>query len=125
MRKHRFAKHHAAKVDAIQSPGQFAVDPGLHTMGMAGLVQGDIGLHHGRQYPGARLARTRLVGAGLDDIGKGRVKPDLAARVIRKMFEAFAQRAVQLEVLYLQHHARVRTPPQHGLAFAEPGENPL
>lgn len=39
------------------------------------------------------------------------------------MHQALAQRAMQLEVVGLQHHARVGAPPQYRLIRVEPGEN--
>jgi hypothetical protein len=47
----------------------------------------------------------------------------ISQRVGAEPCERLAQRAVQPEFGGEQHHARIRAPPQDGLAFAEPGED--
>ncbi len=46
IRKHGFTKHHRTQIHAIKPPCKLSVYPGLHAMGMAGLVQCGVCIDH-------------------------------------------------------------------------------
>ena len=91
MRKHGFTKHHLAQVNAVEAAGKLAIDPGFHAVRMTRVVQVQVGALHVRHDPGARLARSGLVGAGADDALESAVNPDFAFRIVDEMNEAFTQ----------------------------------
>mmetsp|Transcript_4831 Transcript_4831/g.17078 ORF Transcript_4831/g.17078 Transcript_4831/m.17078 type:complete len:248 (+) Transcript_4831:528-1271(+) len=118
--EHRLAEEHPAEVDAIEAADEFAVDPGLNAVhGRPGQV-GGLQLGHD---PGAVLAVARRAGAGPQHGGPVVVDANFAARRGGEALHRLAQRARQLEVRRLQHHARVGRPPQRRLAGAIPRED--
>src|SRR3982750_1400397 len=123
MGEHRFAKYPAAQVDAVQPAHQFAIHPGFYAVGMSSPVKAGVGLHHIRNNPGARLARARLAGTGIDDALEGTVKAKLATGLRLEAGQGLAQRAMKLEMRCLQDHAWVGAPPKRWLAQAKPREN--
>lgn len=121
--EHGFTKHHAAQIDAVKAPNEFASNPCFYAVSMPGPVQGAVGLHHVRNNPCTRLARTGLAGTGVDDMLECAIESYFAIWICLEAIQAFAQGPVQPEVLGMQHHARIGAPPKYWLAQAEPGED--
>lgn len=94
-------------------------------MGIAVGMQFFIGLHYARHDPGAVLPWSGRVCAGADDCGKIVVYAYLCAWGGAKLAQRFAQCVVQAKLLWHQHHAWCRRPPQDGLTLTEPGKNTL
>ena len=92
------------------------------------VVQRDVGRYHLRHNPRPLLPRPVAGRAGGDDLLKRRVKPHFAINAAveprAELLQGFFKRRLQLEVRHLEDHARVGTPPQNRLPFAEPRENP-
>jgi hypothetical protein len=121
-RKHRLAIDGLSYRHAVKPSGQFAIDPGFDAVRVTRFVQGTVGLLHLRQYPRATLGRAlaRAAGAVPDDACERRIDADLAFGRPHKAAQCLAQRGVQAKVIDLQHHTRIRAPPQNWLALAEP-----
>ena len=77
--EHRLAAEAAADADAVDPAHQPAVPPGLHAVGVAELVEADVGSLHLRGDPGPVLVVPRDLGAGPDDLGEGGVVAGLEA----------------------------------------------
>ena len=117
--EHGFAEEGTADGHAVETADQpVGVVVHLDTVGVAGHVQPVVGVLHVFRDPGAVLARAGL-GTGLDDGLEVGVETDVEAPVAQHL----AQAAVHAELVREQHHARVRAPPQDGLALLVPGED--
>jgi hypothetical protein len=123
VREHRFAEEHAADAQPVQAADQSPVHPGLDALHEAAPRQRRVGLLHLRHDPGTGLALARGGGAGRDHGRCVMVDAQFATGKTQEAANRLLQRRVQLEVLHLQHHARVGAPPQQGLALAVPGKD--
>src|SRR5574340_184624 len=116
--EHGFAVEHAADGDAVQSPNQPAVHPGLHRVRVTHLVQRAIGRDHVFTYPCAVMPAARR-GAGAHHLPEGGV----TAHFISGVAQHLGERAGDPDLARDQHHARVGAPPQGRLAGIEPRED--
>ena len=125
-REHRLAENSAADRHAVQAAGQLAVDPGLDAVRVAGAVQGARRRAPSRARSRCRSGPSR--GACAQALDHAR-RSAWSMRISQPGRGAGSARSVlrsercSLKRADLQHHARVRAPPQHRLAFAEPGED--
>ena len=119
--KHAFAEKHFAEADAIEAAHEGVSEEGFHAVREAEVVEADIGLLHFLRQPGAVLASPGGLGAGADDV----LEAGVDAKVEGVAREAFFEASGHMELVGLQHKARVRAVPQNGRAFGIPGENAL
>src|SRR5947207_13278252 len=84
-----------------------------------GFVKLVVGVDHSRRDPCAGLARAQGGCAVLYDIRERGVD----AHIEFTSSDPLAQRARHAELLTVENHARVGTPPQYGLTRAEPGKD--
>ena len=119
-REHGFAIEYAADGDAVQTSSKLSVHPCLYRVGVTCPMEFRIGGDHLFRDPGAALSaagflacrydmRERAIGCDLERCGA----------------DGFSNRARQMQFCREQHHARIRTPPQNGVVFAEPGKDSL
>src|SRR5204863_5581431 len=78
-----------------------------------------VGVDHSRRDPCAGLARARRGCAVLYDVRECCVD----AHIEFTASDPLAQRARHAELLTVENHPRVGTPPQYGLTRAEPGKD--
>ena len=119
--EHGFAVEHASDADTIQTTDQLAVHPGFHGMRVAQPMQCAIRRNHVFVYPGAGMAGS-IFGARSGAATHHLFENSIAAHFMDAVAQHFGKRARDLEFTRDQHHARIRTPPQYGLAGIEPRE---
>jgi hypothetical protein len=106
--------------DAIEASDEAIAGPGFDRVGVAHLEQPAVrGMHLGRD-PGAILSWPRLR-AATDHCGERGVHRDSEAPGADRA----PQRSRDLELAYVEDHARIGTPPQQRILAAEPRENAL
>src|SRR5947207_15473233 len=84
-----------------------------------GFITVVVGFDHGRRDACDGLARAQRGFAVLDDVRECGVD----AHIEFTSSDPLAQRARHAELLTVENHARVGTPPQYGLTRAEPGKD--
>jgi hypothetical protein len=75
--KHRFTEERFAERYAVDSAGQFAVEPGLHRVGITQIMEIDISLLHFGSDPGAVLANPWHGSASSDHFIEGSIYRNL------------------------------------------------
>ncbi len=90
-------------------------------MGVAQLVQRQVGVTHPVGDPGAVLARTRQRCARAQHRAELRIRAHLPGTGA----QAAAEAAGQVHGTGIEHHARVRAPPEDRLACGKPGKDAL
>jgi len=69
--------------------------------------------------PSAILSRPWHAGASIDDGAELLIHADGIVAIA----QVFCQRAADMQVFWLEHHARRQSPPTNGLVFAVPRKN--
>lgn len=123
--EHRFPKHGFSQCDAIQATDKLAIDPRFDAVRKASPVQFGIGCNHFRNDPCSCLSFPRAFRAGANDLIKGRVDSNFARGCFIEPLQYLLERSAYAEFRNVQYQSGIGAPPQRGLAFAEPGENPM
>ena len=116
--EHGFPAEHRADGDPVEPPGEFPIEPAFHAVGLSGPVQAFVGCHHLGHDPGAWRAGARP-GTAADDRTEGLVGSDPVAATPTQP----GHRPTDVNVLRIEHRARIRAPPQGRLARLEPGKD--
>src|SRR3546814_336627 len=119
-REHRLAEEDAAQRDAVQPPDQLPVSPHFNAMGLTTIEQFHVGVAHVLAQPGA-VATAALTTAGLQH----RIECAIETECVVAPPDRFLEAVRDVELAWLKHGARIRTPPQHRLFRVVPGENAL
>ncbi len=113
--EHGLAKKQLAHRQTVQAAHQLAVVPYFHRVGVAALVQLQVGVLYTFGDPGA-ISVGAWRGAGLDDRSEVLVEGDGIALLAQQ----FAQAAGDMQFVREYHGAWVGRPPENRLAFREP-----